>query len=132
MMTIMRGLPGSGKSTKARQLTGDNTVICSADDHFISIDTGNYEFRPDQIGVAHQECKDKARQALMDGKDVIIDNTNTQKWEMQPYLDMAAFFKVTLEIVNIFDGGCSDEELVERCVHNIRLETVKGMRARWE
>jgi predicted kinase len=130
MMTIMRGLPGSGKSTKARQLADDNTVICSADDHFM-VD-GEYVFNPDQIGAAHQACQDKARKALMDGKDVIIDNTNTQKWEMQPYLDMAAFFKVTLEVVNIFDGGCSDEELVERNSHGVPIEAIRRMRARWE
>ena len=43
----MRGLPGSGKSTKAKKIAGDVGVIFSTDDFFM-VD-GQYKFDPKMI-----------------------------------------------------------------------------------
>jgi adenylate kinase family enzyme len=47
----MRGLPGSGKSTKARKIAGEVGVIYSTDDFFM-ID-GKYIYNPKLIGDYH-------------------------------------------------------------------------------
>ena len=53
---IMRGLPGSGKSTRARQhvaaAAGAGSTVCSADDYFVALGGGKYRFDPRQLGAA--------------------------------------------------------------------------------
>jgi adenylate kinase family enzyme len=49
----MRGVPGSGKSTKAKQLAGTNGVVYSTDDFFIV--KGEYKYDPKLIGDNHEK-----------------------------------------------------------------------------
>jgi NEDD4-binding protein 2 len=47
----MRGLPGSGKSTKAKALAGEEGLIFSTDDFFMV--NGKYEYDAKMIGDYH-------------------------------------------------------------------------------
>lgn len=90
VLILMRGLPGSGKSTRARELlsSGPNGVILSTDDYFDYRD--GYRYEPGLLGAAHEWNQRRAKDALFDGRSpVIIDNTNLQAWEMKPYVQMA-------------------------------------------
>lgn len=83
----MRGYPGSGKSTKAKELAERfDAVICSADDYFMK--DGNYKFNVSKLKDAHQQCQDKALNAINSGKNVIVDNTNLTIYNVVPYIDM--------------------------------------------
>ena len=89
---LMRGVPASGKSFRARELANnDDSIICSADKFF---GTTSEEYVAnwciEKLGVAHNECKKSAR-ILMQRQVpvVVIDNTNTMVHEMMPYFDMA-------------------------------------------
>lgn len=87
-VTIMRGHSGSGKSTKANEIKNNSdveTVIVSADDYFID-KKGKYKFNPTLLSMAHEECYNKFVQALEQGKNVIVDNTNTLSWEFDKYI----------------------------------------------
>lgn len=96
-VTILSGLPGSGKSKLARDMTthADGVtrtgIVISADDYFMR--TGSYVFDPRDIGLAHADCFRRfldALAALASGKvspfDVIVDNTNLSLWEISPYV----------------------------------------------
>lgn len=90
----MRAIPGSGKSTFARQLQataekeGKSTLICSADDYFMQ--NGSYNFNPSKIGEAHKFCFKKFINAVNSGTDlIIVDNTNLSAWELSPYKSYA-------------------------------------------
>ena len=84
MLYIMRGGSGSGKSFKAKQLAGENGVICSADDFFTERGNGEYAFDANLLGKAHQQCQGRAIEAIQNGlSPVVIDNTNTRLWEMK-------------------------------------------------
>eukprot|EP00041_Stephanoeca_diplocostata_P042841 m.11672 g.11672 ORF g.11672 m.11672 type:complete len:641 (+) comp8872_c0_seq1:347-2269(+) len=86
-MIILRGLPGSGKSTLADTLGG---VKVSADDYFTDRVTGVYNFDPKKLKKAHARTVDCARRAIRNGQSpVCVDNTNTQLWQMQPYVRLA-------------------------------------------
>uniref|UniRef100_A0A8C4RHQ8 Uncharacterized LOC114649936 n=1 Tax=Erpetoichthys calabaricus TaxID=27687 RepID=A0A8C4RHQ8_ERPCA len=89
-LILMRGMPGSGKSTLAQELTRSNPngVVLSTDDYF-SQQTG-YSYDPSLLGDAHEWNQSRAKEAMEKGQSpIVIDNTNTQAWEMKPYVQLA-------------------------------------------
>ena len=128
----MRGLPGSGKSYKAAELEKEhNAIIVSADDYFMS--DGNYIFEPTKLGAAHASCFYWFMQCLFNGKNVIVDNTNTQKWEYRNYETLAKHFGYEVSIVVM---GCKDMfYLVKfhgRQKHGVPMEIMEKMFDRFE
>lgn len=120
-MIIMRGLPGSGKTTIAKDLGAD--VICSADDYFTDSD-GVYSFSPQRLKDAHENCQSRVKDALAQNLFVVVDNTHTRRWEMQPYIDMAKEYGIEPEII-IAKGEYQN-------IHGVPPEAIATMRERWE
>ncbi|KAL0973568.1 hypothetical protein UPYG_G00206240 [Umbra pygmaea] len=90
VLILMRGAPGSGKTTRARELlsTSSTGLILSTDD-FFSQENG-YLYDPSLLGKAHHWNQNRAKEAMYKGcSPVIIDNTNMQAWEMKPYVNLA-------------------------------------------
>lgn len=84
LLILMRGLPGSGKSTLAQKLKGAHGIVLSTDDYFQR--NKHYKFDAIALGEAHEWNQKRAKKALEKQiSPVIIDNTNTQCWEMKPY-----------------------------------------------
>jgi predicted kinase len=129
-LVIMRGLPGSGKSTYVRTNFSD-AVICSADNFFMC--DGQFVYEASRVGEAHEQCKLRALEALSSNEAlVIIDNTNSRYWEYEFYLALARVFGYDSVVIDLFDGGLTDEELVARNIHGVPLVHIQRMRERWE
>ena len=143
VVCIMRGLPGSGKSTAARALAnrieasgrlegGRIATIVSADHYFEK--SGVYRFDPSKLSQAHAECRDAFVEAMLMGHDlIIVDNTNTQVWEFEGYLKLALVGRYDIRIVG--DPPKDDAEIVKwhaRCVHGVPLDKMRAMAKRWE
>lgn len=97
-MILMQGAPGSGKSTTAHKiarLTG--AEVLSTDDYW-ETQTG-YVFSPDRLGVAHKWNQDRVREALKQGKSVIVDNTNIYRAHAEVYFFMAEKLGVPVEVI---------------------------------
>lgn len=136
-LTIMRGISGSGKSTRAKELVGSG-VIHSTDDVISSM--GNYNdifadmiTRKDfsNLQKAHQTNLRNAINSMKNGiTPVIIDNTNLAPWESKAYVKAAlemGFDDKNIEIVNVGTGGASAEELAKRNTHGVPLDKIKAM-----
>ena len=125
-LTLVRGLPGSGKTTKALRMPG---LHLSADDYFMVMD--KYVFDKTKIGEAHAWCQAYAI-LNMGILPVVVDNTFTRRWEMDVYTSAAERLGVEVEIIDLFDAGLTDEELAARNTHGVTAEKIKEMRERWE
>lgn len=107
-LILVRGWPGSGKTTFADKLIIENLrtsngrcpiVAVSADD-FMRDEDGNYAFSRDKLQDAHKACQDQVREFLTDGvhAPVVVHNTFIKLWEMEPYLKMADELNIPVEI----------------------------------
>jgi len=141
LMKIMRGVSGSGKSTRAKELMkehlqteGASAIICSADQWFVNHETGEYEFDAKKLSQAHAYCRTRADTACELGVGlVIIDNTNTRKWEYEGYLKIAERFgyDVDVEVVGQLDDS-NLKVYANRNRHGVDLEVVRAQAKRFE
>lgn len=81
-LTLVRGAPGSGKTTFANTLPG---VLIEADDYFMV--GGRYFFDQEKLAEAHRWCQWRTFKALDAGIPVVVANTFSKHWEMDPYTD---------------------------------------------
>lgn len=93
MLLLVRGLPGSGKTTLVRTIealtTGIDVASISADEFFEKPD-GSYDFRPEFLPQAHEWCRYATETEMTSGHNlVMVHNTFTQDWEMEPYFELA-------------------------------------------
>ena len=122
-LVLIRGLPGSGKSTIAReQFVPQGFHHLEADMYFLDHD-GNYVWNPDLIGTAHSWCQRCTEEYLRDGDDVVVSNTFTTRREMVTYFKIAKEFGVVPEII-VASGNYQN-------VHSVPEEVLERMRARW-
>lgn len=87
LCVILRGIPGSGKTTVADKLVlaateaGKTVQVCCADDYMVNKD-GEYSFDASRLADAHGKCYAKFQQSLQNLTDVIIvANTNCTRQE---------------------------------------------------
>jgi predicted kinase len=123
---IIRGVPGSGKSTFAKELVPE-FLVCEADKFFVS-ETG-YNFDPNKLKEAHDWCQKIVETYMQDPErypKIAVSNTFTREWEMKPYFELAEKYgyKVFSVIVENYHGN--------RSVHNISESTIDKMIDRFE
>ncbi|XP_029008207.1 NEDD4-binding protein 2 [Betta splendens] len=129
LLVLLRGAPGSGKSSLARALLEDNQggIILSTDDYFTQ--NGQYRFDPTFLGEAHEWNHKRAKEAFERGTNpIIIDNTNMQGWEMRPYVVQALThgYKVLFREPDTWWKN-KPRELERRTSHNVPVETIRRM-----
>lgn len=126
-LILIRGIPGSGKSTFAKTLGGP---VFEADQFFM-VD-GEYKFDVTKLKDAHKWCYNSV-ETVMKGWDsvlpanrVIVSNTFTQEWEMKSYYDLANKYgyRVHSIIVENRHGGVNE--------HGVSEEKLEVMRNRFE
>jgi predicted kinase len=86
-LIIIRGVPGSGKSTYAnKHFKSPEYKIFEADDYFGK--GKNYKFDVSKIGEAHRICFENVKKRLEAGKKVVVSNTFVKLKEIKPYIDL--------------------------------------------
>lgn len=121
---IIRGAPGSGKSTKAKALIAENLNLLHYEADMFFEKDGPYKFNPGKIKDAHQWCQKWVEKALKEGNSVIVSNTFTKLWEMIPYIEMARNSGASV-VVFTMKGEYQN-------VHGVPEEKVKEMRERFD
>ena len=131
ILTLVRGLPGSGKSTFANLITNEFS-ICEADKFFYDKE-GNYNFDATKLREAHEWCREQVEIRMKDNgvnpqfyPEIVVSNTFTQKWEMDAYYKLAEQYgyKVFSIIVENRHEGVNQ--------HGVPAEKLEQMKNRFE
>ena len=144
VLVVMRGVAGSGKSTKAKEL-GKGGVILGSDDFFMK--KGRYEFDSNKIGIAHAWNLNRAQKFMAKGiSPIVIDNTNVAGWQAKPYVEAGLKYGYQIRIEEPdspwwqpFKKDMSPEEferlvkeLTSRNKHGVPEDVIRKMLAGWE
>ncbi len=124
-VVVLSGIPGSGKSTYARERFPD-AVVFSADAYFTDPADGTYRFNPALLGVAHGQCLRGFAYALHAGAAelLVVDNTNLTVAELAPYAALALAYNAELQIITIC---CDIETAATRNVHGVPRHSIARM-----
>jgi predicted kinase len=123
ILYIVRGIPGSGKSTFAKTLT-ENHV--EADMYFLD-DRSNYVFDITKIKDAHRWCQTIVEEWMESEQEKIaVSNTFTQEWEMETYFELSKKYgyKVFTIVVENRHNGVNQ--------HNVPEDKIQIMKDRFE
>ena len=140
-LVIMRGLPGSGKSTCALAIADimeanlGKTVICSADDFFRHPeDGGRFHFEARLLGAAHAQCKAKFDSAVRARTPcVIIDNTNSTATEYADYCQWAETMGYRVRVLEVPCATVSQaRRFHKRCTKKMPFDVHERMMERWQ
>lgn len=121
---LLRGIPGSGKSTVASSIGGTHL---ESDMYFIDSITGDYIFNPNKLKEAHEWCQESVLSFMIAGESkIVVSNTFTQEWEMEPYYKIAKdndYIVYSLVVENRHNGVDT---------HNVPKEVLFNMQERFE
>jgi len=121
VLTLVVGLPGSGKSTFAK--TVPNASHYEADMFFVD-KNGNYNFDRTKLKQAHEWCQRMAEHDLLNGRNVVVSNTGLTKWEREAYYRIAESCGAKVR-VKVMTGDYGN-------IHNVPAEALEMMRRRFQ
>ncbi|CAG9562467.1 unnamed protein product [Danaus chrysippus] len=135
-LIILRGAPGSGKTFLAHKIIDTiynkrnnnyNMHIFSTDQFFIR--KGVYEYCRNRLSEAHDWNQKRAYGAMRQGiSPVIIDNTNSEIWEMKPYVESGVKFGYIIEVLEPDTPWARKAQILcKKNSHNVPFANIKRM-----
>lgn len=105
-ITIMRGLPGGGKSFHSERIASELQAGIHSADSFPGLygdddENGRPTFNVSLLGSAHGFCFRGAIEGLQNGQSVIVDNTNLSVDEIAPYILLAQAYGAEPKILTV-------------------------------
>ena len=129
MITLLRWLPASGKSTWAKENADENTVILSKDDLRIELHWGEFSKENEKEVIRVQE--ERTIEAIRQGKNVIIDDTNLNPVHLVRLRNIAAKCKVEVEVKDFLASVDECIERDKRREKSVGEKVIRSMSKRW-
>lgn len=130
VLIIVRGLPGSGKSTFAELISANGKYpVCTADDYFLKDVNGEtvYQFDPSKLKDAHEYCiRRVANKMAIECEKIIVANTNTMAKELQVYFDLAKSYNY--EVISLI----VENRHGNKNIHGVPADTLERMKQRFD
>jgi predicted kinase len=127
---IVRGLPGSGKSTFARSIAKQYQIF-EADQYFMK--RGKYNFDVTKLKDAHDDCKQRVARRMRENlfnsiffTNIVVSNTFTQDWEMRFYRNVAKRYGYKVHTIIV------ENRHYGKNVHGVPQDKLQVMEDRFE
>ena len=135
-LILLRGVSGAGKSTVAELFT--DAVIISTDDYFMV--NGVYKFEGKDLVINHIKCQEAVEDVMQEiikvssdpllpndlKSTIVVHNTFTKDWEMQPYLILADKYGYRVHTLIVENRHGSES------IHDVPKPSVDAQRDRFE
>ena len=137
VVVIMRGLPGTGKTTVAHALASEPRAVMSADDFFGGGAGGGAQTTETlDIEHAHAQCEG-ALEALLEAptppRVVVVDNTSACHWMYARYVRVAQSHSRRVVVVELqCPSAHAALAYARRSVHGVGVDAVMGMYYSWQ
>jgi predicted kinase len=103
-LTIMRGLPGAGKSTHVGPLQEAGAIVASPDAYpnlYTTKEDGSIGYDVSLADLSHASSLRTAVEGLRNGSDVVVDATNLSVGEVAPYVALGQAFRANVVVLTI-------------------------------
>lgn len=160
-LIIMRGVPGSGKTTWARVNCPDAVMCCNDEFHMKMVGHMNmipdgfetrpstevrhgfvyeYQWDPKRQGEAAEACMAAMLDVMAQQKllpepklDIVVANTNVKRWMYENYVAMGNMMGYRVRIVEMRCDTIEQVRLcMQRCIHGVPLDTIARMAVEME
>lgn len=121
-MIIVRGVPGSGKTTFAKSLKPDAHIEA---DMYMTDSKGQFRYAPSKLSQAHSWCIGRVNYEMSrNTPTIVVSNTFIRLWEIDPYIELGRDHGYSVSIVEM-TGSFKN-------IHGVPDEKVEEMRKRFE
>lgn len=129
-LILLRGIPGCGKTTLGNTILLTNQLnsqdVLSADNFFIN-EKEEYIFDFSKLKEAHNDCQVKCAERMRNQfSKIVVANTFTQEWEMDPYFTMAERYNYRIHTVIV------ENRHGNKNIHNVPDEKIEQMIGRFD
>jgi len=121
---LVRGLPGSGKTTFAEVIAKKIPATHVENDQFFIDDHGEFRFDQSRMADAVRHCFTRAEHALRHGDSVVVANVFSKQWHMDDYRKLAVECHVPTVVIHMTGDYGS--------VHGVPEWRLQQMRDSWE
>lgn len=123
-LVIVRGLPGSGKSTVAKKLVKAGYTHIEADMYHINKRTGAYEFDIKRKTAAWEWVKETMANLLRNEQDVVLAGVFPYNDTLQGLKNAADYLGYDFTVITV--------EADHGNIHDVPEDVLRGMRDAWE
>ena len=119
---LIRGLPGSGKSTFAATIAAALQCDHWEHDQYLYTDEGEYVWTESRMAYAYRQCLRDTEATMERGQPVVVPNVFPTAKSLKNYRKLAEKYgyQVTYIVVENRRGGQN--------IHNVPEDALKGMR----
>lgn len=126
-LILIIGIPGSGKSTKAREIItqyqANNLPIAHYEADMFFERSGEYKFNPAQLSLAHSWCQKKTEEAMKNNINVIVSNTSLTPKERRIYIELAKIYRYKVQVITMTNEFQN--------IHGVPPESLERMKKRY-
>jgi predicted kinase len=119
---LIRGLPGSGKSTFAATLADSLDCNHYEHDQYLFTEEGEYLWTEKRMAYAYRQCLRDTEATMVEGEPVVVSNVFPTSKSLKNYRKLAEKYgyRVTYIVVENRRGGVN--------IHNVPEEALSDMR----